>query len=117
MGQENVVNGMDMEKLETFRASLKENPITLGLEAKGTWEGHSGRSTVHIGPYRLGTDKIDRPTRHYTVSYGAWREVEDALKGDLNDEQLKTIKRLISYSPVHGLLEYANTVESRVERA
>ena len=193
MGQENVVNGMDMEKLETFRASLKENPITLGLEAKGTWEGHSGRSTVHIGPYRLGNDKIDRPTRHYTVSYGAWREVEDALgfvgptdraepvemalsavaaclcnsialnaprhgialedleikvscdidpsvlfevkspeehtscmpkittevkvKGDLSDEQLKTIKRLISYSPVHGLLEYANTVESRVERA
>lgn len=193
MAQENVVNGMDMEKLEAFRTSLKESPITLGLEARGTWEGHSGRSTVHIGPYRLGNDRIDRPTRHYTVAYGAWKEVEDALgfvgptdraepvemalsavaaclsnsialnaprhgialedleikvscdidpsvlfevkgpeshtacmpkvttevkvKGDLSDEQLKVIERLISYSPVHGLLEYANSVESRVERA
>jgi uncharacterized OsmC-like protein len=148
---------------------------------------------VHIGPYRLGDERIDRPTRHYTVSYGAWKEVEEAIgfvgptdraepiemalsavaaclsnsialnaprhgialegleikvscdvdpsvlfevkdpeshtscmpkittevkvKGDLSDEQLKTIQRLISYSPVHGLLEYANTVESKVEQA
>ncbi len=77
MGQ--VINGMDLEKLEAFRSALKENPIILGLEARGVWEGHSGRSTVHIGRYKLGDELIDRETRHYTIPYGAWREVEDAI--------------------------------------
>ena len=58
MARETVVNGMDLEKLEGFRESLKQSPITLGLEVKGIWEGHSGRSTVHIGPYRLGKERI-----------------------------------------------------------
>ena len=49
MTETSVVNGMDIGKLEAFRESLKESPVTLGLEAKGIWEGHSGRSTVHIG--------------------------------------------------------------------
>lgn len=192
MADKKIVNGMDLEKLESFRKSLKENPITLSLEAKGIWEGHSGRSTIHIGPYKLGGKEIDRPTRHYTIPYGAWKEVEEAVgfvgptdrvepvemalsavaaclsnsialnaprhgikmedleikvsceidpsvlfevkgpeshtscmpkiktevkvKGDLTDEQLETVKRLINYSPVHGMIEYANKVESTVER-
>jgi uncharacterized OsmC-like protein len=185
-----VINGMDLQKLEAFRSSLKDRPVTLGLEAKGIWEGHSGRSTVHIGPYELGGQHIDRPTRHYTLPYGAWREVEEAIgfvgptdrmepvemalsavaacltnsialnahrhgieleglevkvscnvdpsvlfevrepeahnscmpkissevrvKGDLTPEQVETIQRLVHHSPVHGMVEYANTVESRV---
>lgn len=193
MTQQNIVNGMDLDRLESFRESLEHNPVTLGLEATGTWEGHSGRSTVHIGPYTLGGERIERPTRHYTVPYGAWKEVEEAIgfvgptdraepvemalsavaaclansialnaprhgiqlegleikvtcdidpsvlfevkdpefhtscmpkistevkvKGDLSDDQLETIQRLISYSPVHGMIEYANQTESRVVRA
>ncbi len=189
----NYVTGMDLEKLEAFRSALKESPVILGLAARGIWEGHSGRSTIHIGPYELGGERIDRETRHYTIPYGAWREVEEAVgfegptdraepvemalgaiaaclcnsialnaprngiklegleisvrtdidpsvlfevkgpeshtscmpkivsevkvKGDISDDQLDTIKRLISYSPVHGMIEYANTVESRVTRA
>ena len=188
----NYVTGMDLEKLESFRSALKESPIVLGLEARGIWEGHSGRSTVHIGPYVLGGERIDRETRHYTIPYGAWREVEEAIgfegptdrvepvemalgavaaclcnsialnaprhginleglevnvhteidpsvlfevkgpeshtscmpkivsdvkvKGDISDEQLEEIKRLVSYSPVHGMIEYSNTVESNVTR-
>jgi len=184
---------MDLDKLEAFRAALGENPVVLGLEARGVWEGHSGRSTIHIGPYELGGERIDRETRHYTIPYGAWREVEEAIgfvgptdraepvemalgavaaclvnsialnaprngialdgleinvradidpsvlfevkgpeshtscmpkiisevtvKGDISDEQLETIQRLIHYSPVHGMIEYSNTVESRVTRA
>lgn len=187
------VTGMDLDKLEAFRSAIKKSPVILGLEARGIWEGHSGRSTVHIGPYELGGERIDRETRHYTIPYGAWREVEEAVgfegptdraepvemalgaiaaclcnsialnaprngiklegleinvrtdidpsvlfevkgpeshtscmpkivsevkvKGDISDDQLDTIKRLISYSPVHGMIEYANTVESRVTRA
>ncbi len=192
MAEINVVNGMDIEKLEAFRQSLESDPVILGLSAMGIWEGHSGRSTVHIGPYVLGGDRIDRSTRHYTIPYGAWREVEEAIgfvgptdrmepvemalsaiaacltnsialnahrhgikldgleikvscdidpsvlfevrgpeahtscmpkitsevkvKGDLTEEQLETIERLVHYSPVHGLIEYANTVESIVTR-
>ncbi len=74
-----IVKGMDLDKLEAFRKSLQENPITLGLEARSVWEGHSGRNTTHIGPYVLGGQKIDRDTRRYTFSYGAWREVEEAI--------------------------------------
>ncbi len=188
----NYVTGMDLDKLEAFRSAIKESPIILGLHAKGIWEGHSGRSTIHIGPYELGGEHIDRETRHYTIPYGAWREVEEAIgfegptdrvepvemalgaiaaclvnsialnaprnginleglevnvhadidpsvlfevkgpeshtscmpkivsevkvKGDISDDQLEEIKRLVSYSPVHGMIEYANTVESRVTR-
>ena len=188
-----IVAGMDLDKMEAFRAALKESPITLGLEAKAVWEGHSGRSTVHIGPYDLGDQHIDRDTRHYTLSYGAWREVEEAIgfvgptdrvepiemalgavgacltnsialnaprhgitlqgmevkvradidpsvlfevkgpeshtscmpkirtevtvKGDITDEQLDTITRLVRYSPVHGMVEFANQTETKVVRA
>lgn len=188
----NYVTGMDLDKLEAFRSAIKESPVVLGLEARGIWEGHSGRSTIHIGPYELGGERIDRETRHYTIPYGAWREVEEAIgfegptdrvepvemalgavaaclcnsialnaprnginlegleinvrtdidpsvlfevkgpeshtscmpkiisevkvKGDISDDQLDTIKRLVSYSPVHGMIEYANAVESSVTR-
>ena len=188
----NIVTGMDLDKLEEFRSSLEKDPVQLGLEVKGVWEGHSGRSTVHIGPYDLGGTKIDRPTRHYTFPYGAWREVEEVLgfegptdriepvemalsavaacltnsialnaprhgiklegleitvscvldpsvlfevkepkdhtscmpvvtskikvKGDLSDEQLKTIERLVEYSPVHGMIAYANKMEAVITK-
>lgn len=193
MADPKIVHGMDLNKLEGFRQSLEVEPLTLGLEVRGIWEGHSGRSTVHIGPYRLGKERIERPTRHYTVPYGAWKEVEETIgfvgptdraepvemalgavaaclansialnaprhgielegleikvscdidpsvlfevkgpeshtscmpkittevkaKGALSDEQLKIIERLIRHSPVHGMLECANKVESRVDRA
>ena len=192
METHSIVHGMDIEKLEAFRAGLKEKPVTLGLEATGTWEGHSGRSTVHIGPYAIGDQRIDRPTRHYTIPYGAWKEVEETIgfvgptdraepvemalsavaaclvnsialnahrhdidleglevkvscdidpsvlfevkdpeshtscmprivsevkvRGDLSDEQLATIERLVHHSPVHGMMEYANKVEAKVTR-
>ena len=174
-----IVNGMDLDKLEDFRTSLQDSPVTLGLGAHGVWEGHSGRSTVHIGPYDLNGEHIDRETRHYTISYGAWKEVEEAIgfvgptdraepvemalgavaaclcnsialnahrhgikleglevnvpeshtscmpkittevkvKGDVTDEQLQTSRELVHYSPDHGMVEYANTVEAKVARA
>jgi len=187
-----IVDGMDLEKLEAFRKSLKNRPVTLGLEAMGIWEGHSGRCTVHIAPYRFGDQRIERLTRHYTIAYGGWREVEEAIgfvgpsdraeavemalgalaacvttaiafnaprheiklegieikiscnldpsvlfevkrpeshttisnittevkiKGNVTDEQLKTVERLVHHSPVFGLIEYAHKIESSVGRA
>lgn len=74
-----IIAGVDTSKLEEFRSAQKSNPVILGLKAKALWEGEMGRATVHIGPYQLNGDRVDRPTRQYTVSYGAWKEVEDAL--------------------------------------
>ncbi len=79
MADGNIIDGVDTGKLEEFRKAQKVDPVSLGLEAKALWDGEMGRSTVHIGPYSLNKDRIDRPTRQYTVSYGAWREVEEAV--------------------------------------
>lgn len=74
-----IVYGADLEKVETFAASLKAKPVRLGLQARAHWEGVCGRSLVHIGPFELGDQRIDRPTRQYTIPYGAWKEVEAAV--------------------------------------
>ena len=76
-----VVQNVNVEKLEEFRTFLKENPekARLKLKARAIYEGQIGRSTVHIGPYQLDDDTFDRETRHYTIPFGAWREVEEAM--------------------------------------
>ncbi len=76
---EAIIAGVDTKKLEEFRTAQKTDPVKLGLEATAIWEGEMGRATVHIGPYELNGDRIDRDTRQYTVAYGAWKEVEDAV--------------------------------------
>lgn len=79
MAEGTVVAGVDVEKLERFREGLEQEQVWLGLEARALWEGKMGHSTVHIGPYELGGERIERETRHYTIPYGAWREVEAAV--------------------------------------
>jgi len=76
-----VRQGVDIDKLESFRSVLENNPdkIRLHLEAKAIYEGQAGRSLVHVGPYRLDDMAIDRPTRHYTFPFGAWKEVEETI--------------------------------------
>ena len=71
---------IDVDKLNNFRNFLQDNPDKgmLTLEAKGHYEGQAGRSTVHIGPYTLDDSTVNRKTRHYTIPFGAWREVEEA---------------------------------------
>ncbi len=72
---------IDIDKLTSFRTFLKDNPekARLRLQAKAIYEGQAGRSTVHVGPYGLDDQEIDRPTRHYTFPFGAWREVEELI--------------------------------------
>jgi uncharacterized OsmC-like protein len=79
MADDGIVSGVDAAKLEAFRSSQRENPVTLGLEAKALWEGEMGRANVHIGPYQLNGKRIERDTRRYTIAYGAWKEVEQAV--------------------------------------
>jgi uncharacterized OsmC-like protein len=42
---------------------------------------------------------------------------EVKVKGDISDEQLKEIEELVHYSPVHGMVEFANQTETQVTRA
>ena len=76
-----VIQNVNIEKLEGFRTFLKDNPekALLKLEARAVYEGQVGRSTVHIGPYQLDDTRVDRETRHYTIPFGAWREVEELM--------------------------------------
>lgn len=72
---------VDLDKLNAFRTFLEENPdkARLTLEARGIYEGQVGRSTVHVGPYTLDGKRTDRATRHYTIPFGAWKEVEELI--------------------------------------
>ncbi len=72
---------VDLEKLDAFREFLVNNPEKgkLRLEACALYEGQVGRSTVHVGPYELDGQRVDRETRHYTFPFGAWREVEEMI--------------------------------------
>ncbi len=76
-----VRQGVDIDKLESFRSLLEGNPekIRLHLEAKAIYEGQAGRSLVHVGPFSLDDMAVDRPTRQYTFPFGAWKEVEETI--------------------------------------
>jgi uncharacterized OsmC-like protein len=58
--------------------------------------------------------EIKGPESHLSCMPKIVTEVK--VKGNITDEQLETIKRLVHYSPVHGMVEYANTVETRVTK-
>ena len=57
-----------------------------------------------------GSRKIPTPIGEIDIT------CEVKVKGDLSDEQLQTIKRLIAYSPVHGMVAEHNKIESSVVR-
>ena len=59
--------------------------------------------------------EVKGPESHTSCMPKITTEVK--VKGDLTDEQLQTIQELVHYSPVHGMVEYANTVEAKVSRA
>ncbi len=66
---------INIDTLEGFRAFLQDNPDKgkLHLEAEAVYEGQAGRSMIHVGRFGLDDTTIDRPTRHYTFPFGAWR--------------------------------------------
>jgi len=88
-------------------------------------EAASGRAVkmVHLLLYDLPADRdyqvifMRRKLEEVVRSQGRMLERRGTSGADLSDEQLKTIERLVHYSPVHGMVEYANTVETKVSRA
>ena len=80
-------NGIDLQEME-IKVSANIDPSVL-FEVKG-------------------------PESHTTCMPKIVTEVR--VKGNITDEQLRTIERLVHYSPVHGMVEYANQVETKVVR-
>ena len=58
--------------------------------------------------------EVKGPESHTSCMPKITTEVK--VKGNITDEQLKTIERLIHHSPVHGMVEYSNTVQAVVTR-
>lgn len=58
--------------------------------------------------------EVKGPESHTSCMPKITTEVK--VKGNITDDQLKTIERLIHYSPVHGMVEYANTVQAVVTK-
>lgn len=75
------IPGFDLEKVEDFIAFAAEHPndVLLGLEARSIWEGYAGDSLAKIGPWTLAGTRIDKPTRDYSIQFGAWKEVCEAI--------------------------------------
>jgi uncharacterized OsmC-like protein len=75
------IPGFDKAKLEEFAKFAAENPndVTLGLEAKTIWEGSGVENLGKIGPWTMAGKRIDKPARDYSIQFGAWKEVEEAI--------------------------------------
>jgi uncharacterized OsmC-like protein len=92
------IQNINIDKFEDFRTFLKDNPekARLTLEARAVYEGQVGRSTVHIGPYQLDDNNIDRETRHYTIPFGAWREVEELMGVEGPSDRMEPVEMALA---------------------
>jgi uncharacterized OsmC-like protein len=89
---------INVDTLEDFRTFLKDNPNKgkLHLEAKAVYEGQAGRSMIHVGPFAVDDTAIDRPTRHYTFPFGAWREVEDMIGMEGSTDRMEPVEMALA---------------------
>ena len=58
--------------------------------------------------------EVKGPESHASCMPKVTTEVK--VKGDISDEQLRVIEQLVHYSPVHGMVEFANNTETHVSR-
>ncbi|QCJ45931.1 OsmC family protein [Haloprofundus sp. MHR1] len=93
-----IVHGVDLNKLEGFAEYAAENPdaVQLGLGARSTYEGTCAHSLAKVDSYTLGGETISRETREYTIPYGAWKEVMDAGGWVGGTDRLEPIEAALS---------------------
>ncbi|MFQ5426951.1 MAG: OsmC family protein [Gaiellales bacterium] len=75
------IPGLDPVKLDEFNKYAEANPndVVLGLEATTIWEGHGVENLGKIGRWQLAGQVIDKPTRDFSIQFGAWKEVEEQI--------------------------------------
>jgi uncharacterized OsmC-like protein len=95
-------------------AACLTNSIALNAPRNGiTLEGLEITVRADIDPSVL--FEVKGPESHTSCMPKITTEVR--VKGDITDEQMKDIERLAHYSPVHGMVEYANKTETKVIRS
>lgn len=88
------VPGIDARQIEAFGKEYEKSPksFTLGLEARAIWEGRGLGNLGKIGPWKLGTSAMKKPTRDFSVQLGSWREVGDALGVEGADDRIEPVE-------------------------
>lgn len=92
------IPGFDLDKLNEFSEYAGEHPndVILGLEAKTIWEGRSGESLAKIGPWELAGERIDKPTRDFSIQFGAWKEVEEAMGVEGAQDRIEPVEAALA---------------------
>ena len=95
-------------------AACVSNSVALNAPRHGiNLEGMEIEVKANVDPSVL--FEVRGPESHTSCMPEIMTEV--TVKGDISDEQLATIERLIHHSPVHGMVSEANTMVAKVKRA
>ena len=88
------IAGIDARQIETFNKEYAKSPksFTLGLEARTIWEGRGLGNLGKVGPWKLGTSAMKKPSRDFSVQLGSWREVGDALGVEGADDRIEPVE-------------------------
>lgn len=88
------VEGIDARQLEAFNKEYRNSPsnFTLGLESRSIWEGRGLGNLGKVGRWSLGGQRMDKPTRDFSVQIGSWREVGDALGVIGADDRIEPVE-------------------------
>jgi uncharacterized OsmC-like protein len=88
------VAGIDARQIEAFTKEYKASPksFTLGLEARTIWEGRGLGNLGKVGPWKLGTSAMKKPSRDFSVQLGSWQEVGDALGVEGADDRIEPVE-------------------------
>lgn len=88
------VPGIDARQIEAFGKEYEKSPksFTLGLEARTIWEGRGLGNLAKVGPWKLGTSAMKKPSRDFSVQIGSWQEVGDALGVEGADDRIEPIE-------------------------
>lgn len=87
-------NGIDAARLEVFNELYRHEPQSyrLGLEAHCIWEGHGLGNLGKVGPWSVGSEIMEKPTRDFTVQFGSWSEVEEAIGVEAPDDRIEPME-------------------------
>lgn len=88
------VAGIDARQIEAFTKEYTRSPksFTLGLEARTIWEGRGLGNLGKVGPWKLGTKSVKKPSRDFSMQLGSWQEVGDALGVEGADDRIEPVE-------------------------
>jgi uncharacterized OsmC-like protein len=89
-----MVRGIDQGQLEAFAKQYADSPktFTLGIEGRTIWEGHGVGNLGKVGQWSLGGKKMTKPTRDFSVQFGSWQEVGDAIGVEAADDRIEPVE-------------------------